>query len=62
VLVLCAGTSLTLLETPVEVLHQDWFVLELEEVISYSVSFLCGKTGPTGFSAGSGLKFLISTD
>jgi hypothetical protein len=29
VLVLCAGTSSTLLETPVEVLRQVWFVLEL---------------------------------
>jgi hypothetical protein len=31
VLVLCAGTPLTLLETPMEVLHQVWFVLELVE-------------------------------
>jgi hypothetical protein len=49
VLVLCAGTSLTLLETPVDVLHQVRFVLELVEGISYSVGFLPSKTGLTDF-------------
>jgi hypothetical protein len=33
VLVLCAGTLLVLLETPVEVPHQVWFVLQLVEGI-----------------------------
>jgi hypothetical protein len=49
VLVLCAGTSLTFLETHVEVLNQVWFVLELIEGISYIVGFLCGKAGLAGF-------------
>jgi hypothetical protein len=31
VLVLCAGTLLVLLEIPVKVTHQVWFVLELVE-------------------------------
>jgi hypothetical protein len=47
-LVLCAETSLILLETPVEVPHQVWFVLELVEGI-YFVLVLSRKTGVTGF-------------
>jgi hypothetical protein len=60
--VLCEATSLTLLETPVEVLHQVWFELELVEGICLFVGLLPSKTGLTGFGTNIGLMFLISAN
>jgi hypothetical protein len=69
VLVLCVGISLTLLETPLEVLHQVWFEIELVEDIYLFGGLLPSKIGLTGFGNRSncfgtnrGLKFLISAD